>query len=303
MRRDEVLALYDRAYARDYDQRFLLADYTAPNADRELDLIRALLAGPDASWLDIGCGTGYFLAQFAGVKRAGLDLSPAMLELARERSPDAEFRRGDFREPIAEWNGSWSLVSCMWAAYAYVDTIAEVERVVANMVAWTAPDGAVLIPIIDLPDLRNFDVTYRESTYFSGEVWVNGVIWSWTDEISGKLHQNLLAPHTEQFIDWLAPHFEEIRVVAYPQILDGVVSRKAVLATDRKPAEANRRAQIVRDNFETAEMPAPGIPTLEPQPVALAASSFESLLAELARRLRPRRAIRGLVARLRKAAR
>src|SRR5688572_6663998 len=117
MRRDEVLALYDRDYAGTYDQRFIFAEHTAPNARRELELIGELLAADGASWLDIGCGTGWFLAQFPGVKRAGLDLSAAMLELARERSPDADFRQGDFREPVPEWQGAWSLVSCMWAAY------------------------------------------------------------------------------------------------------------------------------------------------------------------------------------------
>jgi SAM-dependent methyltransferase len=292
MRREEVLALYDGDYAEAYDQRFLLADHTSPNARRELEIIGELLAADGASWLDVGCGTGWFLAQFPGVKRAGLDLSAAMLELARERSPDAEFRQGDFREPVPEWRGAWSLVSCMWAAYAYVDTIREVETTVANMVDWTAPGGSVLIPIIDLPDLRNFDVTYRESTYFSGEVWVNGVIWSWTDETSGKLHENLLAPHTDQFIDWLAPSFEEIRIVPYPRILEGVVSRKAVLALGRRPVAGDQRARIVRVPEEP--QPAP-----DAAPTTLDAFTAERLAAELARRARPGRLWRGAVARLR----
>lgn len=292
MRRNEVLALYDGAYAEAYDQRFLLADHTAPNAQRELELIGERLAAYGASWLDIGCGTGWYLARFPGVRRAGLDLSGAMLEIARQRSPDAEFRQGDFRDPVPEWRGAWSLVSCMWAAYAYVDTIGEVGKVIANMIDWTAPGGSVLIPIIDLPDLRNFDVTYREATYFSGEVWVNGVIWSWTDETSGKLHENLLAPHTDQFIDWLAPSFEEIRVVPYPRILEGVVSRKAVIATRRRPAAGDRRARIVREAVEPEAAP-------DAAPSTLDAFTVEKLAAELGRRLRPGRVWRGTMARLR----
>jgi SAM-dependent methyltransferase len=294
MRRDEVLALYDADYAGAYDQRFLLADHSAPNARRELELIAGLLAADGASWLDVGCGTGWFLAQFPGVKRAGLDLSAAMLELARERSPEADFRQGDFREPVPEWRGAWSLVSCMWAAYAYVDAIGEVETLVANMREWTAPGGSMLIPIIDLPDLRNFDVTYRESTYFSGEVWVNGVIWSWTDEISGKLHRNLLAPHTDQFIEWLAPWFEEIRVVPYPCILEGVVSRKAVLALGRREVADGRRTRVVREAEEAR-------PASNAAPAPLAAFTAESLAAELVRRLRPGRVWRGALTRLRRA--
>ena len=46
--------------------------------------------------LDVGCGSGVFLRAAAdrGAERHGLDASEALLEIARERVPEAELRRG-----------------------------------------------------------------------------------------------------------------------------------------------------------------------------------------------------------------
>jgi ubiquinone/menaquinone biosynthesis C-methylase UbiE len=44
--------------------------------------------------LDVGCGTGY-LTQHLGGEVVGLDQSAAMLDIARERVPWADFVRGD----------------------------------------------------------------------------------------------------------------------------------------------------------------------------------------------------------------
>src|SRR5262245_31495122 len=48
---------------------------------------------------DIGCGPGH-VARYLhdqGVEMLGIDLSPVMVRLARERNPDLEFRVGDMR--------------------------------------------------------------------------------------------------------------------------------------------------------------------------------------------------------------
>lgn len=162
---EDVRTLYDRDYARTYDRRFLTADYTSPNTDREVELIGSMLGG-GSTWLDVGCGTGFYLSKFPHVRRAGLDISPAMLALAEARNPGVLFRLGDFRQPVAEWKREWSLVSCMWSAYAYVDTIADVEAAISNMVEWTAVGGALLLPILDLLCLREVDASFRQDTRF-----------------------------------------------------------------------------------------------------------------------------------------
>lgn len=50
------------------------------------------VAGRDV--LDAGCGTGYLTRQLAarGARAIGVDFSPAMIEIARTKSPDLDFR-------------------------------------------------------------------------------------------------------------------------------------------------------------------------------------------------------------------
>lgn len=57
--------------------------------------------------LDLGCGTGLPTARQladAGHRVVGIDLSPSMVELARENAPDADFHRLD----IADLRGGGS---------------------------------------------------------------------------------------------------------------------------------------------------------------------------------------------------
>src|ERR687889_1466148 len=65
-------------------------------------LLHAISVLPPARVLDVACGTGFF-TQHLGSEVTGLDQSEAMLKVARERVPWAEFVRGDaFRMPFAE---------------------------------------------------------------------------------------------------------------------------------------------------------------------------------------------------------
>ena len=50
-----------------------------------------LLIPPDASVLEIGCGSGELLAAIRAGKKAGIDISPTQIEAARRRVPEAEF--------------------------------------------------------------------------------------------------------------------------------------------------------------------------------------------------------------------
>ncbi|HSJ74216.1 MAG TPA: class I SAM-dependent methyltransferase [Miltoncostaeaceae bacterium] len=61
--------------------------------------------GPGRAVLDVGCGSGVFLALAAGrgARVAGLDASEALIAIARERVPHADLRAGDMsRLPFAD---------------------------------------------------------------------------------------------------------------------------------------------------------------------------------------------------------
>src|ERR1700733_9149707 len=54
-------------------------------------------AGPGTRLLDVGCGSGLTLVLAAerGATPTGLDISPGLLDVARDRLPDADLRAGD----------------------------------------------------------------------------------------------------------------------------------------------------------------------------------------------------------------
>lgn len=56
--------------------------------------------GAHASVLDVGCGSGVFceMAAKRGVKVSGLDAAETLLEIARERVSDGDFRAGEMEE-------------------------------------------------------------------------------------------------------------------------------------------------------------------------------------------------------------
>jgi SAM-dependent methyltransferase len=66
-----------------------------------------------ARFLDVGCGTGELAAAAAsrGAQAEGLDLAATMVEKAREKFPDVEFREGD-AEQLPHANSSLDAIAC-----------------------------------------------------------------------------------------------------------------------------------------------------------------------------------------------
>jgi demethylmenaquinone methyltransferase/2-methoxy-6-polyprenyl-1,4-benzoquinol methylase len=90
-------AYYDRR-APEYDDWWLgtglFADRDRPGWDAEVErLVRAVAALPPARTLDVACGTGFLTRHLRG-ELAGIDQSPRMVEIARERLPHADVRVG-----------------------------------------------------------------------------------------------------------------------------------------------------------------------------------------------------------------
>lgn len=80
----------------------LLAPTVSPVWGACLDLARVTRG---TRVLDVGCGSGetLALARFRGGEVAGIDPAADLLEIARERLPDADLRRGDMEDlPYAE---------------------------------------------------------------------------------------------------------------------------------------------------------------------------------------------------------
>lgn len=215
MRREEILQLYDHEYAEQYNERFLLGDAYRQTTEVEVELLGKFLEQA-SSWLDVGCGTGYMLSRFPSVRRCGLDLSPAMLKIAMRDNPDAKFVAGDFLAERSEWRGEWDLVSCMWQAYCYLDTVEEVVQLIQNLASWTAVDGTCIFPICDLGRFCAQAVPFRRLLdTLDGTLQIDAVVWSCL-EPGGRKHVNLIAPHRELLIEEFGKYFANVQVVDYP---------------------------------------------------------------------------------------
>jgi ubiquinone/menaquinone biosynthesis C-methylase UbiE len=93
---ERMKAYYDRR-APEYDRSILGLGEAAPPkdiAENRAALLQAISRLPPGRVLDVGCGTGYLTQHLGGVV-VGLDQSAAMLDIARERVPWADFVRGD----------------------------------------------------------------------------------------------------------------------------------------------------------------------------------------------------------------
>jgi ubiquinone/menaquinone biosynthesis C-methylase UbiE len=72
--------------------------------------------------LDAGCGAGLLalLARLRGAEVAGLDASPALLEIARDRLPGADLREGDL-ESLPFPDGSFDAVTAVNSIFYAMD--------------------------------------------------------------------------------------------------------------------------------------------------------------------------------------
>jgi SAM-dependent methyltransferase len=242
MKAEDIERLYDRDYADSYDDKFLDSTITAADTRYEVELLRSFLT-PPTRWLDVACGTGYFLRRFPSVDRVGLDLSAGMLERARVGNPDIELRRHDFRAPIHEWTDRFGLVSCMWYAYCYVDTVAELSQLIGNLAAWTAPSGRCFVPLADPDLLTRQTIPYHQDTGHAGEITITGILWSFVEE-DGKAHRDLVSPNLEYMREQFAEFFESVEILLYPMVNPVVGRRPALLATGKR-TRANPRSRAV----------------------------------------------------------
>ena len=99
--------------------------------------------------LDVGCGAGRFcrVAADRGARVAGLDATPAFVEIARERVHDGDFRVGDM-EDLPWVDDSFDVVTgfnSFFIAADMVGALGEARRV-------TRPGGHVAMTVFGRPD-------------------------------------------------------------------------------------------------------------------------------------------------------
>lgn len=132
------MAVFNALYADQYD-----ALYTDKNYVAECDLIEAACRRNDVrpkSILDIGCGTGTHVIEFArrGYDCTGVDLSPAMLTIANNKAADLvnvdhhpQWLNADARE--FEAGRSFDVAVMMFAVISYLTRNEDVIQALKNI--------------------------------------------------------------------------------------------------------------------------------------------------------------------------
>ncbi|WP_414941328.1 class I SAM-dependent DNA methyltransferase [Amycolatopsis sp. cmx-11-51] len=135
----------------------------APVVDKA---VRHLLESlpPSSRVLDIGSGTGKPVARdlaAAGHRVTGLDVSPVMIDLAREQVPAATFVHVDVRE-WASPPESWEAV-CAFFPFLQMPR-EDTEAVLADITRWLVPGG--LLALVTVPrDVEDVPVEFFGHTF------------------------------------------------------------------------------------------------------------------------------------------
>lgn len=138
-------------------------DYETAYADHparrdELDwLLAELPAGSRV--LDIGSGTGRPTAELlaaAGHEVTGYDVSPHMVEIAREQVPNARFEVADLRN-LTFPAGSWDAVVAFFSLLQVPQ--AEIDAALARFAEWLTPGGIFLLATVPA-DIENLEVDF-----------------------------------------------------------------------------------------------------------------------------------------------
>jgi SAM-dependent methyltransferase len=151
----EFAAIYDLVYrsrGKDYQQE---AEYVA-------SLIRSRTPAA-ASLLDVGCGSGLHLACFGEMfdRVAGIELSPAMVAVARGKFADGVVHQGDMRD--FDLGRTFDAITCMFGTIGHALTEAELVATLHRFDAHLTPGGVIIV------DPWWFDETFTDG-YIAGDV-------------------------------------------------------------------------------------------------------------------------------------
>jgi SAM-dependent methyltransferase len=270
MKIEQVLETYDEAYAETYNEMFLTDIHSQIKTEDELKILTQLLSekGSAVRWLDVACGTGYYLSHFPELHRAGIDISPAMLKVARKKNPDIPLIQGNFRDKSLINKGQWDVISSMWWAYSFAESISEIEIMIENIFDWLADDGVFFMPICD-PSKNLYDnrtnipyVAVENAPAYGGKILVTGIMWSWI-QANGKRHDNMLVPQIEYMIELFKKHFQTVEIVEYTKgFYYGILACKQEREFETIRSQFTTESQLITTGSN--ETPAGNLPSARP---------------------------------------
>lgn len=118
--------------------------------------------------LDVACGTGLHLSYLrAFYDTAGVDISPAMVKIARSRNPGIPIYVGDMRN--FNINARFDVITCMFSSITYSETVDGLNKTLSNFAQHLKPHGICIV-----------------EPYIPPEAWRDGVLGLRTAESANQ---------------------------------------------------------------------------------------------------------------------
>jgi len=126
-----------------YDRIYAFKDYL-----EEINILRSIidekLKSGGNQLLDVACGTGHHLSYFQDhFEVVGLDISPQLLEIARERNPKILFHEGDMID--FDLGRTFDIITCLFSSIGYVRTLENLDKAVGCMVRHLKTGGVLIV--------------------------------------------------------------------------------------------------------------------------------------------------------------
>jgi SAM-dependent methyltransferase len=277
---------YDEYYASRYNSIWGESAAWATEGKFHIETITTLLQHA-GSWLDAGCGTGFLLSKFPGTRRAGFDLSPAMLNEARKANPGVEFYNQNLLDAKPEWDGKWDLVTCTGQPWSYLPTLEDIEKAVKNLSGYTSMKGSLMLTPIDLSDFIGIHTAnFFDEHAIQNEVPViTGIHWSYKE--LDTVDHNCLSPNLDQWVRWFARYFYKVEIIYWPhEPAFLVIPRRVIICSEKRAEGDNRPANIIEQPFPVSKH--------DGTKAMLSSLPSKILFAELAHRVFSGRLIYGL---------
>lgn len=140
--------------------------------------LHRLLGNGGSRYLDLGCGTGPHVRHFIdfAYQASGLDIHQPMLDIARQRCPEAVFFQGDMGSfTVAE---PFDLVSIFLYSIHYNQGIEQLQQCIASVHAALAPGGVFCFNAVDKNFIDNTDGV-RHAVVHEGNQLVFQSGWSY----------------------------------------------------------------------------------------------------------------------------
>lgn len=102
--------------------------------------------------VDLGCGSGVWAQELAraGYDILGIDISPAMIEIARRRVPSAEFRVGSLlKEKLPRCNAVTSLGECLNYLFDASNNVGQLRKLFHRIYDALGPGGLFIFDLAE----------------------------------------------------------------------------------------------------------------------------------------------------------